>query len=340
MEKITSKHVAKKAGVSTSVVSAILNGTKGIRVSEEKRRSVLQVIEELNYKVDVQARGLRIGRTQCIAVVGNPDSPFLFQMMKGAQQACWETGYHLLLYGSEHGEEKRLGILDLYAQRRIDGILTQDNTNYNDECWAKCMREQKIPYVSLEGYPESDTVTSVITNYKYSIEYALNYIYNKTGIPPTYLEIYHGITYNPDWGDQQRVLAYIDWMTQRGYGPILFKRKDVAWNEDREWWLEWLSMQTFPIAILANWSRGAIHIYRAAYELNLRVGKELYIMAADNTEGVNEHLVPSLTSIEIPYVEMGYTAASRLIDYIEGNKDLSEQTKIQLPPSLISGESV
>ena len=71
MARITSEDVAKHAGVSRSVVSAVINGTKGIRVGKEKREAVLKAIDELNYRVDVQARGLKLGHTNCIAVSGH-----------------------------------------------------------------------------------------------------------------------------------------------------------------------------------------------------------------------------------------------------------------------------
>lgn len=340
MVKVTSKDVARKAGVSPSVVSAVLNGTKGIRISSARRKAVLAVIEEMNYKVDAQARGLRLGRTHCIAVTGHLQTPFLFQMMKGAQMACWEHGYHLILYGSEHSEVGRGGILDLYAERRIDGILTQDNTSYNDARWASQIMERGIPYVSLEGYPETRSVTSIMTDYAYSIELALDHMYAKSRVAPVYLEIYMGPSYNPNWGDVQRLQAYKNWMIAHKFEPLVISREESSWQEERSRWLHWLSMQTLPLSILSNWSRGAVQVYRAAYELNLLVGKQVFVMAADNTEGVNEHLVPSLSSIEVPYAEMGYAAAVRLIDYIEGKRDRSERSQIILSPKLIMGESV
>jgi LacI family transcriptional regulator len=342
--RITSKDVAKRAGVSQSVVSAILNGTQGIRIGEEKRKLVLQVIEEMGYHADAQARGLRLGRTHCIAAVGKLKSPIFFQVLDGVQDACLESGYHLLLYGTPNSEESRHHIVDLYSQRRIDGIMTQDTTSYSDPQWAELVREKQIPYVSLEGYPVSDAVSSVLMDYPRSIEMALDYMWSKTGLAPRYIEIFDGPEYHPNWGDRQRLATYKQWMERRGLQPSVTAKPHGQWEKESGWWTEWLARElagtTGPAAFLSNWSRGAVNLYRAAFELKLAVGRDLFVMAADNTERANEFMLPVLTSVAVPYERMGYEAAKRLIEYIEENRDLTDTSKIWLPPSMIEGGSV
>jgi len=338
MSRVTSKDVAQRAGVSQSVVSAILNNTPGIRVSEETRQSVLKAIRDLNYQVDIRARGLRKGRTYCIAAMGNMNTPFFFQMLQGAMAVSLESGYSLQLYGAPGGEREPL--LGWFTQRRIDGILTQDVTSYHDAQWLNTVHTHKIPYVSLEGYPEDDRVSSVLMDYAHSIEMALDFMWDRVPIPPVYLEIYGGREYKPNWGDRQRLASYKTWMERNGLEPQIRTRMDRPWAEDQAWWVEWLGSVRTPISVLSNWSRGANHLYRAAYRLGLRIGKDIHVMAADNTERVNEYLVPVLSSIEVPYAEMGAKAARRLIDMIEGKKDLNDTGKIWLSPRLIEGESI
>lgn len=338
-KRVTSFDVAKKAGVSRSIVSAVINGTKGIGVSEEKRRLVLQAIKELNYQVDANARGMRTGRSYCIAAYDNFGSKFFLQILQGLKNVCAQEGYFILLHASGGEKKSRDELIDLYLQRRIDGIITKDSTSFVDQEWAREIRNAGIPYISVEGYPENNQVASVLTDYAEGIEMALNYLQDKELPVPIYVELYTGPAYKPNWGDRQRRNSYNNWMSIRGYDPRIVTRQDDSWSISRGWWIDWLQTQTLPITILANWSRGATNIYKAAHQLGLRIGKDLFVMAADNTEQVNEHLIPSLSAVEVPYTEMGEVAARRLLEYIEGSRDLSDTSSVVIPSKLIQRES-
>ncbi|MBO7451155.1 MAG: LacI family DNA-binding transcriptional regulator [Clostridiales bacterium] len=63
---VTIKDVAKKAGVSISTVSKCINGGN---VLEPKRTEILNAIEELNYKVNPLARGMKTKKTRTIGVL-------------------------------------------------------------------------------------------------------------------------------------------------------------------------------------------------------------------------------------------------------------------------------
>jgi LacI family transcriptional regulator len=330
-KRVTSFDVARKAGVSRSVVSAVLNRTPGIGVSEETRRMVLQAIEELGYRVDAQARGMRLGRSLCFAAYGSMDNPLFLQMLQGFQQACTEVGYHVLLYGTEVDRGSRYELLELFRERRIDGIVTKDPTQYADPAWAQAVRDSQVPYVSVEGYPEYDGVCSVRMDYKASMKEALDLLWAKVAIPPLYIEVYEGPAYKLNWGDVQRRLGVTEWMDERGLTmrTSSFMRKDH--NPDLSEWIELLRSQELPVSLLVNWSYGARKIYEACSRLGLRIGTDVYVMAADNTEQVNAYMIPPLSALEVPYREMGALAAGRLLDYTAGRRQLEDTSTITVP---------
>jgi LacI family transcriptional regulator len=338
-DRVTSFDVAKRAGVSRSVVSAIINNTPGIGYSEEKKRAVLKAIKEMNYQVDAHARGMRTGRSHCLAAYDNFSNKFFMQMLIGVKKACNNADYHVLLFGSGAAENERARLIELFLQRRIDGIITKDSTSFSDLKWAEEIRLLGIPYISVEGYPENDQVVSVLIDYYKSVEMALQFL-NIRGLPaPFYVEIYSSPDYNPNWGDRQRRSAYVQWMKERGLTPQIISRMNIKMEKIDPWWTEWLSSQQLPVTILSNWSSGAREIYRAAYQLGLKIGRDLFVMVADNTELVNEYLTPSLSAVEVPYAEMGEVAAERLLEYIEGTRDLSDTSNIYVQPKLEARES-
>src|SRR5699024_8513190 len=91
--------IAKRAGVSTTTVSHVINNS--CPVKSEKRERVLQVIEELGYRPHIMARGLRKSETRAIGVV-IPDSTndFFAQITRSIEEACYEQGFVVILCNS------------------------------------------------------------------------------------------------------------------------------------------------------------------------------------------------------------------------------------------------
>ncbi len=342
-KRVTSHDVAKLAGVSRSVVSAVLNGTPGIGVSGETRENVLAAIRELNYHVDAQARSMKTGRTMSLAAFGDTRHPLFMRLLEGMQRECEAHGYHILLCspGQRPDGEARDELVDLYHQRKIDGIVTLDDTSYRDEAWAAKVGEAGVPYVSVEGYAEAEGVCSVLADYKGSVELALDYLL-RPGIPqlqtPVYAEVYHGVIRS--WAERTRRDAYTRWCSDRGMNPFSFRLPEREGRVDwEEWLLKLADISKPPPPLLVNWSSGVPDLYRAAHKLGLHIGEELRVMAADNTIQGHRLSLPALSCVEIPYVGMGEEAVRRVLKQIEGGTASEAGGKIWLPAVLRAGES-
>jgi LacI family transcriptional regulator len=340
-KRVTSFDVAKLAGVSRSVVSAVLNGTRGIGVSEEKREAVLKAIQELNYQVDAQARGMKTGRSYCLAAYGNVSNSLFLQVLEGMQEACAVNGYHVLLYPSGKSLQQRMdGLLDLFLQRRIDGVVALDRPHLVNVAWVQLLNEHRLPYVSVEGYPNHEEIPSVLMDYEESIHRALTFLWDRTGQSPIYLEMHHD-TVSLGWGDEQRRSAYEAWIKRKGLTPqIVSVSADDLWEHSAERWKERVRDWKQGSAVLSNWSIGAVYVCRAAQLLGVRIGEELHVMAADNTQRIHEYLFPTITSMEVPYRSMGHAAAERLLEYIDGKRSYDDKSSQWIPAALIERQSV
>ncbi len=122
LQRVTELDVALVAGVSSSTVSRILNGTA--RVADAKRVAVERAIRELNYRPDQSARSLKMGTTMTVGVLTQHiDSPFFTRMLRGIEEGLAGTGYvHIIVSGnwSPAFEEERVRLL---LARRIDGLI-------------------------------------------------------------------------------------------------------------------------------------------------------------------------------------------------------------------------
>ena len=57
---VSSKDVAREAGVSQATVSYILNNVQNVKIKPETRQAVLDAVKKLNYHPNQIARGMKL----------------------------------------------------------------------------------------------------------------------------------------------------------------------------------------------------------------------------------------------------------------------------------------
>jgi len=116
------REIAKLAGVSVSTVSRVLNDYPYVK--EEKRRAVLEAMDQLNYKKNINAVHLAKGKT-CIVGVMLPDvaHPYFSAMMEGVAEEALRFGYHLLLFQTNYDVHKELEALEMLRMKQMDGLI-------------------------------------------------------------------------------------------------------------------------------------------------------------------------------------------------------------------------
>ena len=92
---VSIKDVAKKAGVSLSTVSRVLNNT--CIVSDELRDKVMNAVNSMDYVPNQAARSLVSSRTNTIGViVNNMHDPFFYNLIKGFETGAQNVGYNVI----------------------------------------------------------------------------------------------------------------------------------------------------------------------------------------------------------------------------------------------------
>lgn len=124
--KATSFDIAYQAGVSQPTVSRALRGSP--RVSEQTRKRVLAVAQQLNYKVDKNASNLRFQRSNTLALLIFEDptsddsaiNPFFVSMLASITRACAQRGYDLLVSFQQHSGDWHEEYEDTH---KADGLI-------------------------------------------------------------------------------------------------------------------------------------------------------------------------------------------------------------------------
>ena len=118
----TARDVARLAGVSTSTVSHVLNGTRV--VSDELRVRVTDAARELGYEANAVARSLKTRRSHTIALI-TPDigNPFFTSVVRGVEDVIGARGFTLILGNTAEDVHREEAYLRLLGAQRVDGII-------------------------------------------------------------------------------------------------------------------------------------------------------------------------------------------------------------------------
>ena len=118
----TIKDVAAEAGVSTAVVSYVINNTRF--VSPEKKAAVERAVKKLSYVPNRTARSFKKGRYNTIGLIV-PDivNPFFGSIVKEAEAVLSKYNYNLLVCNTSETKKKELSSIKLMTSGMTDGIL-------------------------------------------------------------------------------------------------------------------------------------------------------------------------------------------------------------------------
>lgn len=121
----TMHDVARLARVSQPTVSRVLNQTDtSISISAETRDRVLAAVQELNYRPNMLARGLRTQQTQMIAVmIADISNGFYHPIVRGIQNVAREHNYDVMITNSDHLYENEKKFCEAVSRRPVDGVI-------------------------------------------------------------------------------------------------------------------------------------------------------------------------------------------------------------------------
>ena len=159
----TIKDVAKRANVSTTTVSHVINKTRF--VAEETRNAVWAAIKELHYSPSAVARSLKVNHTKSIGLLAtSSEAAYFAEIIEAVEKNCFQKGYTLILGNAWNNLEKQRAYLSMMAQKRVDGLLVMCS-EYPEPLLAMLEEYRHIPMVVMDwGEAKADFTDAVIDN--------------------------------------------------------------------------------------------------------------------------------------------------------------------------------
>lgn len=128
----TIKEVSRRAKVSPSTVSRVLNET--VPVADDTKQRVLDAVRELNYEPNVFARSLVTNRSGGIGVVLNEiSSPFFSGIIKGIEEVVEANGMHLVVSSGHADALCEREAATFLRQHRTDALILHPESMSDDD---------------------------------------------------------------------------------------------------------------------------------------------------------------------------------------------------------------
>ncbi|ACJ75148.1 transcriptional regulator, LacI family [Thermosipho africanus TCF52B] len=324
MNRPSIKEVAKKAGVSISTVSRVLNNSAP--VSEELRKKVEAAVKELGYYPSNIAKSLRKGKTKTIGFI-LPDitNPFFADIVRGAEDFLRKKGYTLILCNSDQNGEQEIQLLETLISKHIDGLLFTGTGSFNLLLEEKIRKGLKV--VFLDRIIQGINSSYVIVDNKKGMELLLDFLIKSghksfifiNGNKETFSA---KIRYEVFVEKMEKAkLEYKHYFTNFSY--------EAGYNFAKK-------IRKLPHAIVCGNDLIAYGVIDAIEEKGYRVPDDVSVTGFDDIL-FSKHFKPPLTTIRQPKYKMGMKAAELLIKIIEENKFLNRG--IILEPELIIRKS-
>ena len=151
-KKISLKDIADQVGVSTALVSYVINGQeKEKRVGKKMANKIRQVAKELNYNPNQIARSLRKGSTKTIGlIVADISNPFFGNMARVVEDEADKYGYTVIFGSSDEDPQKSASLIESLVNRQVDGFIIAPVENTEDQ--IKTLIDRKIPVVLIDRF--------------------------------------------------------------------------------------------------------------------------------------------------------------------------------------------
>ena len=329
---VTIKDVAKRAGVSISTVSRVINDSKP--VTDEIKQKVLDVIKETGYVPNPLARSLVTKKSQLIGViVPEVSDPFVSEIVNGIEEIAKMYDYEILLANTYSNKEQELKSINLLRGKQVEGIVMvcwkveEDHIKYIENC--------NIPAAYISKTARNYDIHTVSTKNKEATYDMTKHLINKG-----HEEIAFVMTSKDDTIlEQERLEGYQQALLEHNikFDERLIRHGSTKYEDGYKVVKQMLEDKIIPQAIFVTGDEPAIGAINAICDAGYKVPEDISV-AGFNDIRLAQMYRPALTTVHQPLYDMGAVAIRMVIKIINGEP--LETKKVELPYEIKDRQSV
>jgi DNA-binding LacI/PurR family transcriptional regulator len=304
----TIRDVALQAGVSLATVSRALNGSP--LVSEDTKRRIVAVAEELDFAPSLSARRLSLGKTLTITVVVSfLTRPQAAERLRGIDAALTDSEFDLVIYNVETIEKRNQYFQTLPLRQRTDGLLIASLPP--PDVAVSRLERSAVPIVFIDARENTETLPRVlgddVAGGELATQHLLDLGHRRIGYVGDAFDNPFGFTSSRDRFEGYKralALAGVDAVGEHialgAHGR--YEARDLA--------ARMLSQPNRPTAVFAASDTQALGVLAAAQDVGLHVPDDLSVIGYDDIEACD---FVGLTTVRQYLFESGRLGARMLM---------------------------
>jgi LacI family transcriptional regulator len=334
---VTMKDVARAANVSQSTVSRILGSAQSkIPISEETRKKVMAVIEDLGYRPNQYARSLKGGKVHVIGMmIADIGNPFYHALVRAVQDVAFKYHYDVMIANSDHDRAKEMLFCESIISRPVDGIVIVPY-HLNDQDLETLIQRTGVVISALGSHIHHPDIDITYGDDEKASYDAVRWLIEQKGHRriamicadqryPVIVRRYGAFRRAMEEAGlpiPQDYIAASDWSVESGQQAIK----------------QLLALPQPPTAVFAASDTIAIGALEAALEMGYCIPQDIAILGFDDIPEAS-WVRPRLTSVAQYPGQMGHLLAKSLFERIQDGY-LGPSRHFEVPCKLIERESV
>lgn len=312
--------VAQLAGVSKSTVSRVVNDEYGVKKSTKIK--VMKAIEQCGYVVNQVAKDLKSQRTNLVGVVvPRMSSHATAQGVDGLTRILEKAGKHILLANSHLTHAKEVEYIQIFNQKRVEGIIFY--ATHLDELLVKAIQQSKVPVVLVGQDGSLHNIPSVVHD-----DYRVGFEAGRRLIEAGCRQIgFLGVQPDDIAVDEHRSMGLIKSLQAQKRELLFHAHSDFSIESGYQCTKQYVVAHPQVDGLFCATDRLAVGAINALREMNIAIGTQVKLLGVGNDElSMISH--PQLSTFAYPFEKAGESAASMLLERIDGYGD--EMSKLVL----------
>ena len=293
---------------------------------------VLAAVEELFYRLNLLAKGLKTRRTYTIGLlIPDIQNSFFTSVVRDVEDVALSRGYHLFLCNTDEDPGREDEYITELAKKRVDGLMVASSARR--EASVRRLRGESVPFVFVDRDVERTDADVVSVNNRAGMRLIAEHLW---GLEHRRIAMISGPLHNAS--GYERHLGLRDALSDLGaeLEDSLVRFSDFRISSGREGARELLSLPSPPTAMVTANNQMTLGALLTISEMGLSVPGDVSMVGFDDPEWAPLS-GPPLTTVAQPTYEMGVRAARMLLDRIETEPG-GEGRKVLLEPWLVVKE--
>ncbi|MEF9952225.1 MAG: LacI family DNA-binding transcriptional regulator [Clostridium sp.] len=321
--RYTIEDVAKRAGVSISTVSRVLNNNYPVK--KETRERIEEAIKALDYKPNPLARGLVSGKSNIIGIlVPNLKSLIYTEMISYLETNLSHNGYDVMITTTNSHKDEEVEAINRFLNRSVDGIIIIETELSRDDEFLKPISE-KTPVMFVNAHNEK--FNNVYVDNREAVESVLGYFLN---IGHTKVAI---ISEEGNKVHDECIKHYKDYAREQELYPVVFKvKQEELDNEHIDILEEQLESRGYLLgrditSFIVCDDLVMMRTINALANRKVNIPGDISIINLKNTT-LSKIVNPSISTIDISPNKIADSVAEKMLSLLKNKEYIIEGEKV------------